>query len=348
MYMSATLPFSRRFLTGALYLSLFSLILAGCSKDTTGSSTLVGDWARRSEFEGVGRTEAVSFTINNKLYIGAGYDGNVRLKDFWSFDQNTGTWLRVADFPGAARNSAVAFSANGKGYVGTGVDDNDNKLKDFWEYDPATNTWTQKADFAGTPRYGAVGFSLNDKGYIATGYDGNYLKDCWQYDPASDTWTQKASLTGSKRSDAVAFVYNNLAYVVTGFNNGSYLDDFWVYDPASNSWTEKNKINSATDQTFDDLYSINIERSGAVIFVMNDKAYLTCGNHNGVTGTTWEYDIPNDRWYQKTTFEGSARDGAIGFSVDNRGFLVTGANSSYRFDDLWEFKPNDEQNSNDN
>jgi N-acetylneuraminic acid mutarotase len=330
-------------------LALFTILTStGCEKDTTGDDDLIGNWKRSSEFEGVGRTEAVTFTIDNKVYVGGGYDGTNRLNDFWEFDQTTGTWLRKADFPGVARNSAVAFSVNGKGYVGTGVDDNDTKLKDFWEYNPTTNTWTRKADFAGTGRYNAVGFNISNKGYIACGYDGNYLKDLWEYDAASNTWLQKASLAGSKRSEAVAFVYNNKAYVVTGINNGSYLTDFWVYDPATNTWSEKRKINDATDESFDDDYDDNIRRANASVFIMNNKAYLTCGSRSGIIGTTWEYDIANDTWKEKTGFEGPAREGAISFYLNNRGYLTTGSSGSYRFDDLWEFFPDNEQDDNDN
>lgn len=322
--------------------------LSGCEKNTDEDDDLVGNWKKRSEYEGVGRTEAVSFTIGTTVYAGGGYDGSDRLNDFWSFDQITGTWLRIADFPGTARNSAVAFSVNNKGYVGTGYDENDNKLKDFWEYDPATNAWTSIADFGGTGRYNAVGFAIDNKGYVGTGYDGNYLKDMWQYNPATNTWLQVASLTGSKRSEAVAFVHNNLGYVLTGSNNGSYLNDFWVYNPATNTWAEKRKISDVSDDDYDDDYGENIKRTNAAVFIMNDKAYLSCGSRGSAIGTTWQYDIGADLWAQKTALEGSAREGLLGFAIANRGYIVTGNNSSFRFDDLWEFYPDEEQNDDDN
>jgi N-acetylneuraminic acid mutarotase len=336
------------YLIGTTFLIGFIIFLSGCEKDTTSEDELIGNWKRGYEFEGVGRTEAVAFIIDDKVYIGGGYDGSDRLQDFWSFDQTTGTWTQIAQFPGIARNSAVAFAVNGKGYIGTGYDEDDNKLKDFWEYNPATNVWTRKADFGGTGRYGAVAFAINNKGYVGTGYDGSYLKDLWEYDPSANVWTQKASLAGSKRTDAAVFVYNNRAYVVSGFNNGSYLNDFWAYNPTTNAWSEKRKITDVSDDSYDDDYDNNITRSNAMIFVMNTKAYLTCGNYSGIIGTAWEYDIENDTWKKKTGFEGSAREGGIGFSVNNKGYIVTGNNSSYRFDDLWEFFPDEEQSDSDN
>ncbi|MEO6289839.1 MAG: kelch repeat-containing protein [Ginsengibacter sp.] len=335
-----------------LVFSIISFTLAtlfsSCKKSDSTSDTIVGDWKRSSEFDGAGRTEAITFNVNDKVYLGGGFDGTNRLNDFWVFNISAGYWQQVADFPGTPRNSAVAFTINDKAYVGTGSDADGNKLKDFWEYDPSADTWTRKADFGGTARYGAVGFSINDKGYISTGYDGSYLKDLWEYNPTSDSWTQKASLGGSKRSDAVVFVYNNKAYIVTGFNNGSYLNDFWAYEPASDSWEEKRKINDVSDETYDDDYGSNILRSNAAVFVLNNKAYLTCGSHSGIIGTTWEYNIDADTWNQKTSFEGAAREGTLGFSIDGRGFIVSGNNSSYYFDDLWEFSPDADQDDNNN
>jgi N-acetylneuraminic acid mutarotase len=334
-----------------LFLAGFSLLTilssSSCGKDDS-EDDLVGNWKRRSEFEGVGRTEAVTFTIGDKVYVGGGYDGSDRLQDYWSFDQNTGTWKPIANFPGVARSSAVAFSINGKGYVGTGYDDDDNRLKDFWEYDPVTNNWTRKTDFAGTARYGALGFSIGAKGYITTGYDGNYLKDMWEYNAATNNWIQKSSSGGSKRSDAALFIYNSRAYVIGGFNNGSYLNDLWVYDPAADSWTEKRKISSVSDDDYDDDYGDNIRRANAMTFVMGTRGFITNGARSGITGSTWQYDFNSDVWSEKTAFEGAAREGGMGFSVNNRGYIVAGNNSSFRFDDLWEFFPDAEQDDDDN
>jgi N-acetylneuraminic acid mutarotase len=330
-----------------LVVLLVGTALSSCSKaGSDDDDDVIGNWKRSFEFEGVGRTEAVTFTIGTKVFVGLGFDGTDRLLDFWEFDQTTGTWYRRADFPGVARNSAVGFGANGKGYVGTGYDGL-KRLKDFWEYDPASDKWRQVADFGGTERYGAVAFSIADKGYVATGYDGNFLKDLWEYDPLANTWTQKASLAGSKRTDAVAFVHANKAYVVTGINNGTYLNDFWVYDPTGNVWTEKRKITNVSDDEYDDDYG-SIVRSNAGIFVMNDIAYLSTGHNGAVIGVTWAYDIANDQWSLKTGLEGAAREGAIGFAINNRGYITTGQNSSSRFDDLWEFFPFSEQSDSDN
>ncbi|MFT4092914.1 MAG: kelch repeat-containing protein [Niabella sp.] len=336
-----------QWLTAAL---LGLLFVSSCSKDDDDDYT--GNWAVSYEFEGVGRTEAVSFTIDDVVYIGLGYDGDDRLTDFWAFYSSTGTWKRVATFPGAARSGAAAFVVDGKGYVGSGYDGT-SYLSDFWSYDPDSDSWTEVADlstYGGVARDGAVAFTLGSKGYICTGgNDDEWLKDLWEYDPTANTWTQKASLAGSKRKDAVAFVYNNKAYVVTGTNNSSLLTDFYYYDQSSDSWTRLRNINSSNDdESYDDDYGDNIKRSNASIILLSNKAYLCCGYKSGTTNTVWQYNIDDDTWEQKTSFEGSARQGAIGFSAGGVAYITTGTSGSTYFDDLWSFDPSADQDSDDN
>ncbi|MBC7890557.1 MAG: galactose oxidase [Ferruginibacter sp.] len=329
-----------------LCLLSLTIMIGSCTKTDT-TEEITGNWIRRSDFEGVTRSEGISFTINDKAYVGTGYDGTDRLKDLWQYDPVQNFWVQMANLPGVARNSAVGFSVNDKGYVGTGYDGL-NRLQDFWQYNPTNNSWAQKANFAGSARYDAVGFGILSKGYISTGYDGNYLKDIWEFDVTNNVWEQKVSLGGSKRSGALAFVYQNKAYLCTGANNGSSssINDLWVFDPlAATSWTEKRKISDVSDDDYDDDY--NIIRSNAVSFVMNDKAYITTGENGAVLGTTWEYDFSTDIWTNKTSFEGVARIGAIGFSVNNRGYVLTGRSSNTPFDDIREFFPSQDYEEND-
>ncbi|WP_295118379.1 kelch repeat-containing protein [uncultured Chitinophaga sp.] len=325
------------------------VFLASCSKDD--DTEEIGNWISRSSLEGVARGEAVSFVIDNKAYIGTGYDGTNRLKDFWYYDQTSNSWTQVADLPGAARNSAVAFAVNGLGYVTTGYD-GVNKLNDTWVYTPATDKWEPGVPFAGTARYSATAFGVAGKGYVTCGYDGNYLKDFYSFDPASQSWSKEESFSGNKRSDAVAFVINDKAYVVTGSNPNTgqtlSVNDMYMFDPAStaaNKWTEKRKISNVSDEDYDNDY--DMVSSNGVAFVMNNKGYIATGSKSGLTTNVWEYDPINDVWDQKRSFEGLARSGAIAFSINNRGYVGLGNSASLPFEDLWEFDPTATYNEND-
>lgn len=321
---------------------LMSLVFAGCSNDD--DEELLGNWIKKSSFDGPARSSATSFVIGSYAYVATGYTGDEYLKDLWAYNSDGDYWEQKADFTGVARSSASGFSIDGNGYIGLGYDGT-NKLKDFFQYNPNNNTWTQKADFTGTARYSAVGFQVGGKGYFGTGYDGNYLKDFFQYDASSDSWTQLNGFSGNKRRNAAVFVIDDKAYLGTGINNGAYQVDFWMFDPSTETWTRKRDIDQDTDdsESYNDDYVI--VRSNASAFTMNGLGYIACGESSK---TIWEYDPATDVWSEKTALEGSGRTDAIGFSINERGFVLLGRSGSSYYDDVWEFKPLEEQNDDDN
>lgn len=95
--------------------------LTGCIEDEEYTQ---GQWIRRSDFDGVARCGASSFTIDGKGYLCCGYRGSNRdlLKDCWAYDIESNYWTQCADMPDEAsgRHEAAAFALNGKGYVTTG------------------------------------------------------------------------------------------------------------------------------------------------------------------------------------------------------------------------------------
>ncbi|WKN33885.1 kelch repeat-containing protein [Porifericola rhodea] len=322
-----------------LLISIFSLY--ACTTDDETEETL-GNWVEVADFDGPARSGAISFSIGNRAYVGLGYDGSDRLNDFWEYDQDRNFWVKRATFPGSARNAAVAFAANGKGYITTGYDGS-NELKDFWEYDPNTDSWTQKADFPGDARIGAVAFSIDNMGYVGTGNNGdNDLKDFWKYDPASDTWTQ-IPFSGSKRVDAFAFVIDGMAYIGGGRNNGLYEQDFWQFDPLDVRWTE------LLDLDEDDY---PIARENTVSFAINGKGYISTGSTGSALRDTYEYNPVADEWEQKTSLEGASREEAVAFVLTSgegttTAFVATGRSGQSRFDDVWQFFPDEEYDEED-
>ena len=332
------------------FLGLAALTLASCS--SSDDTTKLGNWVRRADYQGDARREAVSFVIGDTAYVGtgtSGVDGGTLLSSFYKYDPAKDNWTMIASLQdpantskNLARTGASAFAAAGKGYVATGSDADFKSLKDTWEYDPSTNSWSSKADFPGAARYFAVAFAVKDQGYLGTGYDGgNNMSDFFKFNPATNSWTPITALK-DKRRQAVAFVIKDSAYVVTGTGAGTVPTRMYVYDAANDVWREKAKIENATDDSFDDDYS-SISRYGGVALVINNKAYVTTGS----SSATWEYEPVSDRWTEKTAFDGASRTSAVGFSVKNRGFVGTGYSSSTYLDDLFEFYPDQENDTND-
>ena len=359
----------------------FILLILACNKTTTNPEQS-GNWVTRPESDANGRYQAVSFVVGDTAYIGTGYDGttNTRYSDLWSFD-TTHSWQPCAPMPVAAtaRNGATAFAIGRNGYITTGTDGN-VKFLDTWAYNVDNNTWTQKANFGNggsypvtVGRYGASAFAIGNYGYVTCGYDGDYLKDLWQYDPKNDIWLPKQSIgntnttypvsgkvysqVANKRINAVAFVYTTPAtsttsaltqgYVVTGLGSGgSNVNDFWAYNPITNTWTGLSPISNVSSQSYDDDYT-DIVRNSAVALVMGTEAYITLGVNGGYNAKTWDYTFSTDTWSRKSSFERSAREGAVSFVIDGRGFVSMGKASSTYFDDLEEWQPNVALNTND-
>jgi len=339
-----------------IFLLFFLCALYACPKHDI-PYTQRGDWAAEAQLDGPARSEAVSFVINNVAYLGTGWDGlNTRYADFWKYDPANNIWSQVISMPDSTvRSSAAAFAIDGKGYVGTGYD-GFKYLNDFYQFDPALNLWVKIADFKGGSRHEAVAFAIGDFGYVGTGFDGaNALKDFYKFDPIKNDWIV-VGFSGNKRYGAVAFVYNNTGYVVTGVNDGIMQTDFWKFDPASDSsqWTELRHINNFSSDSYDDGYT-SIVRSNAAVFVEGNQAFISTGENGPYNSNTWEYDIPNDVWTEKTPFEGPATTGAVGFSLiaasGSGGFIATGRNSPGQAgssDYLWQFFPGNLKNVNDN
>jgi N-acetylneuraminic acid mutarotase len=331
----------------ALVIAIAPLFInSACNKSSSSSSDLVGNWAISDYFDGPARSEAVSFTINDTVFVGTGLSDTKRFNDFWKYSLDKRYWTRVADFKGGVRSSAIAFAVNGKGFVGTGYDGT-NYLGDMWQYSPDSNGWAKKNDFGGTARIDAVSFVINSTAYVATGYDDNYLKDVWQYNAASDTWIQKAGISGSKRREASVFTVGGKVYLVSGNNNGSALNDLQVYDPTADSWTTLRKLTNTSDESYDDKYT-SIVRYNAATFVIDNKAYLATGENGSMNTHTWEYDPSNDTWTEKTAFSGTARTGALGITLKGRGFVMSGRSGTAPFDNMYELQPSTEDNDDDN
>jgi subtilase family serine protease len=280
-----------------------------------------------------GRSYALGFPINDKIYVGGGAFGFGK-NDFWEYNPANNTWTRKADIPGGGVALAVSFAIGNKGYIATGYKLNSGNSNELWEYNPANNAWTRKADLPAGARERAVGFSLNGKGYVGGGYnpfDGINLSDFWEYNPTNDSWTHKADIGGGPRQYSVGFSIGNKGYIGIGAGNTGYLNDFWEYDPISNIWTRKADVGGGT-------------RLDAVGFSIGTKGYVALGRSgSGAIGKKdiWEYNPATNTWTQKPDFSGIARMSAVCIAGISKAYLGFGGDgqSSTPLNDWWEFDP---------
>jgi N-acetylneuraminic acid mutarotase len=143
-------------------------------------------------------------------------------------------------------------------------------------------------------------------------------------------WSQQESLPSVGRNGAAGFSIGSKGYLGIGRNSTIpyvYYHDFWEYDPSNDTWTQKADFPGG-------------ERFMAVAFSIGSKGYICCGGGGQPGGLVWyadlwEYDPAADTWTQKADFPGGGRPGAAGFSLDNKGYLGTGAITN----DFWEYDP---------
>ncbi|RYY40483.1 MAG: T9SS type A sorting domain-containing protein [Chitinophagaceae bacterium] len=304
-----------------------------CSDAITVNNTVVvsvqnqssNDWDANIDLPGSARSNAVSFVIDNKAYVGTGKNGTTYLSDFWQFNQATNTWTQIASFGGGVRADAIGMAIGTKGYVGTGTDGTSNK-SDFWEYDPYTNVWRTRASFGGGLRSGAAAFSFSDFGFVGTGVNGGtYYSDLWRYNPRTDSWTSKAAFPGPARSGATGVAISSRGYFAMGSNGSTLYNTLYEYHSANDSWQQRTSFPGAA-------------RSGAAAFAIGNFGYFGTG-WNGTAGTNdfYAYDWLNNSWAAKATFIGTARQNAVAYAIGSKGYFATGLSGATALKDIYEY-----------
>jgi N-acetylneuraminic acid mutarotase len=195
------------------------------------------------------------------------------------------------------------------------------------------STGTQKVDFPGGARSSAASFSIGTKVYIGLGSN---AKDFWEWDQATNAWTRKADFPGNSTGAAVSFSIGTKGYIGTGviFGISDFTNEFWEYDPAINSWTQKASLPTTPG------------RASAVGFSIGSKGYIGIGIKPS-TGSAdlpdsyhdfWEWDQATNVWTKKIDFGGYTRNGAVGFSIGDKGYIGTGSTDQGNYTrEFWEW-----------
>jgi N-acetylneuraminic acid mutarotase len=202
------------------------------------TNELFSQWSHITDYPaGQGRFLPFSFVINDKLYMGMGFEHPQAIQsDFYEYDYVNNSWTQKSNPPFTARMGAFSFVIGNYGYVGSGSTNGGAiVLQDLWRYDQSNDSWQQMTNFLGQGRMVPAVFVINNKAYIVGGVSssGN-TKDCWEYNPQQNIWTQKSNPPA-----------NFTTRYQVGFTNGVYgycglgtANDFWRYSPVSDNWMQ--------------------------------------------------------------------------------------------------------------
>ncbi|MEX1002340.1 MAG: kelch repeat-containing protein [Crocinitomicaceae bacterium] len=315
-----------------LLLVIFGLISFFVTAQTFG-------WDSNVYLPGLGRDDAVCFTVNKVVYVGTGnHSGFSESNTFYGYDTRTGNWVDVTSFPGIPRQYATVAVVGSFAYLIGGLDQNLNPSKEVWQFDPSENSWIQLDDFPAAARWQAVAFVCNDQLYYGTGRNWEYsFNDFWQFNPKNQQWKQLADVPILPRHEAVGFALYEEGYIGLGRDCTWVLqDDFWKYQPTTNSWE------------FETFFPAG-ERFYATAAAMNGWAFIGTGEDAGgvIKKDFWRYDPATEVWEEMEPLPEPARRGVAACTVPFHGiYLACGLSDSFdRLTEVSRYTYRHEQNS---
>ena len=161
-------------------------------------------------------------------------------------------------------------------------------------------------------------------------------KNFWSIDPDGGPSKEEALFDGRPRVRGVSFVLNNMLYFGLGDSeNEPTFVDFWRFDF------------SDADKPWHQIESFpGLPRTGASAFVIGDRAYVGFGSTADNTYLNDLYAFDGNRWLRMNLLESSmpppARHRALGFSHQDRGYILMGSNDQGNLRDLLEIVPTGE------
>lgn len=279
------------------------------------------------------RYYGITFTLNDKGYIGCGQTGSVVLKDLWQYDPISNTWTQKSDYPAGPRYGMIYFSLRDTGYAGCGYNGT-TKFNSFYMYLPSSNTWQVTTSFPGNAHYDGCSFEIGDKGYSFGGSNGGspYRKEMYEFNPDGKTWNQKSNIPSTGRTAPDAIVISNKAYIIGGLISNSpntATNEVWEFDPATDGWVQKTAFPGGN-------------RFGGASFSIYNEGYYGCGANSSLIPQNdfYQYDPSTDTWSAKANYGGPANRGAISFSIGGYGYIGAGlTSSSVTSQQFWKYAP---------
>ena len=204
--------------------------------------------------------------------------------------------------------------------------------------------------------FNASSADLGGKGYVVFGcLEESCVSRSTQlliYDPEQGEWGTGPPFEGGAVQDrygAVAFAIGDTLYAGFGVAptpNGSSTNIqrqiSWIAPNGSNTWTELNPERRPPNDVG--------RRQGAVAFVLKGKAYIGTGKDNDgqALNDFWQFDPDTPPYWKQmpslprrtpTATEDKGRFNAVAFTIEDKGYVGSGADIARAFQDFWEFTP---------
>jgi len=220
-------------------------------------------WSQKTDFP-VADHGAVSFSLNNRIYVGG---GSALSTEFYAYDPLINQWLPIANCP-LAVGDVQGFAASDKGYA--------IYTNQLAEYDPISDTWSLKASVPVNVSNWSCTFSNGTSGFLKVGHS------LFEYKPSQDQWIARANHPGLSNGGSYGFSINGIGYVTSGFVGGlsTVTEEVWSFNPASNAWTREADFPGSS-------------RRFPAAFTIGNKGYFGLGTNGINLNDVWEFDPSN-------------------------------------------------------
>lgn len=213
--------------------------------------------------------------------------------------------------------------------------------------------WGQKGYFGGGAISGTTSFTVNNYAYVCLGKTGTivsqYKRTTYRYDPLYDVWKRMADLptNAQARSYAAGFSINGKGYIFGGDYESLvhyyYPIDVWEYNPSTNLWYQRADFPRPGGISSGIGFSIGSYGYAGLGF----EGYNNIDDSYGEKNDFYRFDPSKNNWVRLSDFPGAPRQDAVGFSMNDRGYVGLGysydSSTGYTYyNDFWEYNPEDD------
>jgi hypothetical protein len=229
------------------------------------------------------------------MYIFGGFDGAVKVNDFWAWDFEREKWSLVnatnGKGPSPRHSHSSVVHANSM-YVLCGYDG--SYKNDFFQFSFSKKRWTPVV-VSGTPprsRYRATTVVHKDNLILFGGHDGaRHLNDTNIFNFTSGTWIQVSTndMTPSPRDSHIAIVYEDSMFLYGG-STGMANDEFFELKLDSLCWTRVPPLAHVTGKTTQTPQDSSRQGALGATEEVADSDYFSSGNSHGGGGDNGNED----------------------------------------------------------